>query len=193
MDDDTLPEQNALAMSLEAEVLVNGEYGFLSSVPIWKDGSGCVMNRPGIARQYEEQLGLLRYGLLCAEQATFVSMFLKADVVRQCGLPIWQFFIWADDIEYSRRLSIRCNLPCYLVGCSQVMHMMDNNTGSNLAIDRPERIDRYRLAFRNECYLYRQEGLRGHLYYARRCAATFKNRLQVATFYARLYRNSRKP
>ena len=46
---------------------------------------------------------------------------------------------------------------------------MKDNNGSNIATDCPERIDRYLYAFRNEAYLYRQEGIRGICYYLGKC------------------------
>ena len=46
---------------------------------------------------------------------------------------------------------------------------MKENNGSSIALDSPERINRYRYAFRNECYLYRKEGLKGVCYYVAKC------------------------
>ena len=37
--------------------------------------------------------------------ATFVSLFIKAETIRKVGLPIKDFFIWSDDLEYTRRIS----------------------------------------------------------------------------------------
>ena len=56
-------------------------------------------------------------------------------------------------------------MPCYQVHKSQVLHMTATNNGSCIATDEHDRIERYRYAFRNENYLYRQEGLKGVLYY----------------------------
>lgn len=42
---------------------------------------------------------------------------------------------------------------------------MKNNSGSNLAVDSVERLKRYKLAFRNEAYIYRREGAKGIAYY----------------------------
>ena len=47
--------------------------------------------------------------------------------------------------------------------------MMQNNTGSSIAVDVPQRIDRYRDAFRNENYTYRKEGVKGAVYYLAKC------------------------
>lgn len=159
MDDDTLPEPDALQRLLEADALLEGAYGFLSSVALWTDGHACKMNRQKLKKAYYEKVELLRHGLILAEQATFVSCFFTAETIRRAGLPIREFFIWGDDIEYTRRLSTRMQLPCYVAGQSIVTHAMAENTGSSIATDRTERIGRYNYAFRNENYLYRQEGL----------------------------------
>lgn len=170
MDDDTLPNPDALERLLEADALLGGEYGFLSSVALWTDGHECRMNRQKLKKAYYERAEMLKYGLILAEQATFVSCLFKTETIRRAGLPIAEFFIWGDDIEYTRRLSIRMGLPCYLVGQSVVVHAMKENTGSSIATDRPERIGRYNYAFRNENYLYRQEGLKGFAFYSAKCA-----------------------
>lgn len=122
-----------------------------------------------IKKSFYEYLEYIQYGLVQAEQATFVSLFFRKDMIIRAGLPIKDFFIWGDDIEYTRRISVRMAVPCFIVGKSQVIHAMKENTGSNIATDMPERIDRYRYAFRNEGYLYRQEGLKGNVYYLAKC------------------------
>lgn len=169
MDDDTLPQGDALAQLWSAHQRLQGNYGFLSSVVLWKDGKECRMNRQKIKKSYYDHLELLQHSLIEIEQATFVSLFFPAAVVQRVGLPIAEYFIWGDDIEYTRRISVRQGMPCYLVGSSIVTHLMQNNTGSNIATDVPERIDRYRFAFRNENYTYRQEGLAGVCYYLAKC------------------------
>lgn len=173
MDDDTLPSSDALAQLWAAHQRLKGEYGFLSSVVLWKDGKECQMNRQKIKKSFYEHVELLRHGIIQIEHATFVSLFFPVAVIEKAGLPIKDFFIWGDDIEYTRRISVRIKLPCYLVGQSVVTHMMKNNTGASLADDVPERIDRYRYAFRNENYTYRKEGVEGICYYLARCAREF--------------------
>lgn len=179
MDDDTLPEKNALEMLLEADELLLGEYGFLSSVALWTDGTYCRMNKQKLNAGFFEHIGLLEYGLIEAKQATFVSCLFRAEVIAKAGLPIKEFFIWGDDIEYTRRLSVRMKLPCYLVGKSRVIHAMKENNGSSIALDMPQRIGRYNYAFRNENYLYRKEGFRGFVFYTAKCAL---NMLRILRF-----------
>lgn len=169
MDDDTLPSETALEKLLEADQTLNHNYGWLSSVALWTDGRECRMNRPKLLKAFYEDIHLLKQGIIRAEQATFVSLFFSREIVCKAGLPIKDFWIWGDDIEYTRRLSVRMKYPCYVVGQSVVVHAMKENSGSNIATDRVERIDRYNLAFRNENFLYRQEGIKGFCYYFAKC------------------------
>ena len=172
MDDDCFPASDALEKLLEAEQLLGGaqNYGFLSSAVLWTDGHECKMNRQKIKKRYFEHIELLKHGLIQVEQATFVSLLIPAQTIYQAGLPIKEFFIWGDDIEYTRRITIRHGLPAYMAGQSQVTHAMQQNDGSSISLDQPQRIARYNYAFRNEHYLYRQEGLRGFAYYTAKCA-----------------------
>ena len=169
MDDDTFPQEDALARLMDADTQLRGQYGFLSSVVLWTDGNGCKMNRQKVKKDFYEHAGMLNEGMILVEQATFVSLFLRSETVRKAGLPVKEFFIWGDDLEYTRRLAVRMKMPCYLVGKSQVVHAMHTNNGSCIATDVPERIDRYRYAYRNENFTYRCEGIKGILYYAAKC------------------------
>lgn len=169
MDDDTIPDPNALEEVLNADKLLGGHYGWLSAVPLWTDGKVCIINKQKVYNSYFEDIQLLKHGLLRAVHATFVGLFLRRETILKAGLPIKEFFIWGDDIEYTRRLSVRMKMPCYVVGQSQVTHAMKDNSGGNIAVDVPERLPRYNLAFRNENYLFRQEGLKGFFYYFAKC------------------------
>ena len=160
MDDDCLPEPDALEKLLEADTLLGGEYGWLSSRCLWTDGSVCNMN---LQRKtpYRDIDGFT-FPLTPCVMASFVSLFLRAETVRLFGLPIKEFFIWSDDWEYTRRISREW--PCYVAAASRVVHAMKSNTVVNIATDTPERLERYRCFYRNDVYLYRREGLRGWLW-----------------------------
>ena len=156
MDDDTVPDIHAVERLLSADRLL-GEYGFLVSLPVWKDGSLCKMNLP-LPGQFRREKGrILQEGLLPVRKATFVSMLLKADIVREVGLPIREFFIWGDDQEYTERISKK--YKCYLVLSSVVQHKTKNNLGSDISTDSPERIERYFYAYRNELYIAKRNGI----------------------------------
>ena len=167
MDDDTIPEKDALKELMSADRVLDGKYGFLSSAVLWKNGQFCKMNRQKITKNVYEKVHLLKESLLPVYQATFVSLLFRRETVAVCGLPIKEFFIWGDDVEYTHRLSR--GKDCYLVGKSQVVHYTANNVGSSIAEDDSSRIDRYRYAYRNENYIARREGIKGILYYFAKC------------------------
>lgn len=160
MDDDTLPQPQALAQLWAAHERLNGEYGWLSSRCLWTDGALCPMNVQRVTpyRDLEEP----EQDLAPVQMASFVSLFLKASVIQKMGLPLRQFFIWTDDWEYTRRISRA--MPCYAVWNSTVIHAMKSKTIVNIATDTAERMIRYRYFYRNDVYLYRREGLKGWLW-----------------------------
>ena len=113
MDDDTIPKEDALSELIKADKLLDGNYGFLSSYAKWIDGTPCEMNVPAISYKWRENINLMDEKMIRLDSASFVSMYIKASVVKEVGLPIKEFFIWADDVEYSLRISEKH--PCYFV------------------------------------------------------------------------------
>ena len=158
MDDDTIPEKDALSALVQALKDTKGNFGFLSSKAVWKDGNVCRMNE----QKFLDSEVINGKKFTICRQATFVSLFLPSRVVLQIGLPIKEFFIWGDDVEYTRRISEK--YVCYYVPESVVLHKTANNEGSNIATDDVSRMDRYRYAYRNEVYIARKENLSRKLY-----------------------------
>lgn len=169
MDDDCIANTDSLDKLMQADEKLNGEYGYLSSVVLWTDGQECKMNR----QKYNNRIVTIgncdSNTLARVQQSTFVSLLFMSKTIKNVGLPIKEFFIWGDDIEYTRRITVRSNLPSYMVGSSTVVHTMKENTGSSIATDSVERINRYNFAYRNENYLYRKEGIKGVAYYLAKC------------------------
>ena len=166
MDDDCIPMPNALEEFIRWHNRLKGRYGFLSSKAIWTDGNLCLMNRHKINIRKD----VTDYSKPITEiiTATFVSFFLQTKMVYKVGLPIKEFFIWCDDLEYSRRVSKIS--PGYLVTSSVAVHKCAMNIGSNIALDSPDRIDRYNYAYRNEVYYFSHQGLAGYTYFFLRLA-----------------------
>lgn len=159
MDDDCMVKRNSLTSLLEFD-RNNKEYGFLSSRVLWKDNSICTMN---IQREtLTKNLQNIDEGNYEITMASFVSLFLKADIIREVGLPIKEFFIWTDDWEYTRRISRK--YKCYFVGKSTVVHKCVNNMGASIEKTSLDRLDRFRYLYRNDVFLYRKEGLKGYTY-----------------------------
>lgn len=160
MDDDTIPEPEALEKLLQADHELQRSYGWLSSRALAPDGTDQPMNR----QRKSPYTDLENYegATIPSVMASFVSLFLPVAVIREYGLPIAEFFIWSDDWEYTRRISRE--LPCYVVPNSRVVHAMQNPGTVNIATDAPSRWSRYHYFYRNDVVLYRREGIRGWLW-----------------------------
>lgn len=131
MDDDCVPELNCLENLVITQDKLHEnntqKVGFLASRVIWKDGSPCLMNIPVPhalwIEPYGEDLKISRIS-----SSSFVSMLLSREAVYQYGLPVKEFFIWFDDVEYSKRIS--AYMQCYLVHNSVAVHMTAENIGA---------------------------------------------------------------
>ena len=166
MDDDCVPERDCLEKILFTGDGLKGDYGFLASRVVWTDGSLCSMNIPRDSLNH--RLTKFGRGPEKIVIASFVSMLIPAERIREIGLPIKEFFIWVDDWEYARRLSKRYD--CYLVPDSVAVHKTKNNDGADIIAAEGSSIDRYRYMYRNSVYFYRQEGLYGRVYLVGRTA-----------------------
>lgn len=170
MDDDTLPQPDALEKLMEADEILGGHanYGFLSSAALWKDGKECIMNHQRVVKHYYRYVHLLRYGILQIQQATFVSLLIPVQTIYRFGYVFGEYFVWNDDIEYTRRIAQNGGMPSFLVGQSVVIHAMESNIGSDISMDDLSKLDRYRIMYRNEHNTYRREGIIGLIKYTAR-------------------------
>lgn len=158
MDDDTMVHPNALAELMTAADKLDDNFGFMCSFANFTDGTACKMNLPVLSKQWYSANSQAP-GTLQIDKATFVAFLVRKEAVKQVGLPIKDFFIWADDSEYSYRLTQK--YPCYLVSGSQVTHKMKQNADANfntfLAEDG-DRVDRYFYSFRNRYFIAKEKG-----------------------------------
>ena len=160
MDDDSIPRTDCLEKLLEKTGSLKGRYGFLASKVVWTDGSLCSMNIPRDTLNHKlTEFGNEPQKIVIA---SFVSMLIPAERIRELGLPIKEFFIWVDDWEYARRISSRYD--SYLIPDSVVVHKTKDNNGADIIMDSGSRIDRYRYMYRNSVYFYRKEGVYGIFY-----------------------------
>lgn len=147
IDDDVNPDKNALKELLKASCCLS-DFGYLAGSVYDKENKLCLMNIPTYVKNMEIINNYKRI-----KSSTFVSFFIKIAIVKEIGLPIQEFFIWADDIEYTLRISNK--YPCYEVPDSHVTHLVAYNVGSSIYKDLPERIGRYFFSYRNEYYIYK--------------------------------------
>lgn len=158
MDDDTVSKIDTLENLWEAHETLNGDYGFLSSAAVWMDDSLCKMNMPGVLgySSYSE-FSAIKKGLVKVDWATFVSLFLKRETIEAVGLPIKEFFIWCDDVEYTKRISSK--YTGYFVVNSKVVHKMKSNEGADISTDDVSRVPRYFYEYRNCVYIAKHSGM----------------------------------
>ena len=173
MDDDTIVHTDTLeTLLLKASELKNN-FSFLSSVVLWTDGKLCSMNTPATSSKSIANYEAIKHGLLQIDSCSFVSCFINAEYVKKAGLPISDFFIYGDDMEYTLRLSKYA--PGYLNPYSIVTHKMKNNHGIDIIHEPKNRIDRYYYNFRNLTYIYHKYNPREYrVHKLKRLYLTFK-------------------
>ena len=157
MDDDCIVHKDSLTELLNADKLLNGNYGFLSSKVLWKDDSICKMNIP--KKTFSTWLKEFDKPVQEIAMASFVSLFVKTDIIKEMGLPIKEFFIWTDDWEFTRRISRK--YKSYFISKSIVTHKSKNNEGADISTVEGDRVERFKYLYRNDVVLYRGEGLKG--------------------------------
>ena len=172
MDDDCIVHKDTLSNFLKADKKLKGNYGFLSSKVLWTDGTLCVMNKQ--KKTFATWLKDFETNYQKIAMASFVSMFVKSDTIKTFGLPIKDFFIWTDDWEFSRRISR--HMDCYYISDSVVTHKCKENIGASIDVVDGERLDRFKYLYRNDCVLYRGEGLKGKLLF---CVRIFLHKLRI--------------
>ncbi len=113
MDDDTEPQPGALGEALDASNAYMQETGdvpaFIASRVVWTDGRDHPMNRmrPRMGASEKARSAAARVGATQIRSASFVSVLIRAEEIRKYGLPIADYFIWNDDLEYTARVSRR--------------------------------------------------------------------------------------
>ncbi len=106
MDDDTVPQPDALERLLEARAGYRGTPAVLACRADWVDGREHPMNRPR-ARPWlerDQRLHAEEIGTQAVRTCSFVAALLDARAIHEDGLPMADFFLWNDDFEYTGRL-----------------------------------------------------------------------------------------
>jgi rhamnopyranosyl-N-acetylglucosaminyl-diphospho-decaprenol beta-1,3/1,4-galactofuranosyltransferase len=160
MDDDTIAKNDTLERLLGPlfdPKIDQAAIGFLSSKVLWTDDSPHQMNKT-YRLQNEKELAGLSIGNIDRmppiQFGTFVSMLLSAKAVERVGLPIKEFFIWNDDVEYSKRI-VRSGLAGLVVEDSIAIHETPGNHLSNVFNDTHKHLWKYDHGLRNEMFTKR--------------------------------------
>ncbi len=149
MDDDVIPTPTALG-ELIGHLQYAPEASFLASAVYAEDETA--LNTPEVSRYstngYRFWYDKLECGMMRIEHATFVSLLICREAVERCGLPCKDYFIWGDDIEYTRRL--QGYGASYMVGASKVYHLRKSARALDIFTENnPGRILFYYYLIRN--------------------------------------------
>lgn len=159
MDDDTIPLPNALEEMINNKYVVENEdkIGFLSSNVLWTNNEAGLINIPMPNKDYNKYLD---YNIIKLKHTTFVSFLVRSQVVKKVGLPYKEFFIWGDDVEYSRRI-FKEGYENYLINHSKVIHKRGiSNSNELITENNINRLWLYNYAERNHMYLARKQGFK---------------------------------
>ena len=158
MDDDTIPEPQALAELLAARAEpVASNAAFVASKVVWSDGRTHPMNRPWLTWKDTDMLienVAAGHGLLPVRATTWVSMLLERETVERHGLPEKRYFMWSEDIEYTARVT-RHDSAFLAVRSIAVHKTPEPHTALTSAGER------YYFHVRNQLYMLRSSGWSG--------------------------------
>jgi GT2 family glycosyltransferase len=153
LDDDTIPSPTALE-ELAAVVRADDaepELALVASRVIWTTGEDHPMNtprrKPFLPRR--ERAAADALGVLPVRSASFVSSLVRADAVRESGLPLAEYFLWNDDFEFSAKL-LRFRRGVFapksvVLHKTRLLGSTDNDPG-----------ERFYLEVRNKIWLFRR-------------------------------------
>jgi len=126
MDDDTIPEKDAL-LQLYDVFTKHSHIGYASSRVLWTDGNDHNMNRPVFKSDKDKSCSIRQL-----KHSSFVSMLISSKAICAVGLPYKEFFIWKDDTEYSDRM-VRSGFEGLYVADSIVIHKTAMNYNADLS------------------------------------------------------------
>ncbi|WFM70029.1 glycosyltransferase [Halomonas sp. CKK8] len=164
MDDDVVPDPDALEKLLDADALLEGQgarRSYLISLA-YSEIKGKWTNLPYLSGRHASSWPTyLEHGLVAVGYSTFVSILMPRETLEKHGLPIQAMFIWGEDAEFTLRVTQEN--PGYLVGSSLVQHLRPGTAINILAENNSARIGYYRNFVRNNIFLARKYKTRRRL------------------------------
>ena len=158
MDDDSIANKDALQSLIEKGRAIRNNFSFLASLVYWTDGKVFPMNVPlaNWSNVVDMDYDMMKnHKLVHIKDASFVGCFVNLSVAKNEGLPISEFFIYGDDLEYTLRLGkIK---EAYLDLDSNIIHKAPSNIGADVVTAGADRINRFYYQSRNGMYIARKE------------------------------------
>jgi len=184
MDDDAIPTADALEKLTSFPLINEHNVYSLASAVLKQDGSISIVHRRLFHKKEmkEEVIGVDKYDESCFETdtASFVGLLVSRKAIKEVGLPIAEFFIYNDDVEYSLR--IREKGIILTVPSSRIIHLQnwEDSKKSQLRQSALSWKDYY--AIRNSFYVRLKYGKPGPKYYANVLLLTVFSILTILIF-----------
>jgi GT2 family glycosyltransferase len=132
MDDDCYTDEKALERLLaghsDAEKVLDRKVPYSCSLVRYTDGSICEMNNAVPTWDWGRLIAQGQQSVLITN-CSFVSVLIPRRSIAKYGLPLVEYFIWFDDMEYTLRISAEG--PGVQILDSVVTHDMPENRGVN--------------------------------------------------------------
>lgn len=117
-DDDAIPEKEALQRLVECPYFARENVAFLSSRIVDPRGKTYQSLTPVEPNNWYGTV--LEDGCVQVNHATWLGLLVHSDAVREFGLPIEEFFLWEEDVEFTGRLARSWKAYCVLT--SVIVH-----------------------------------------------------------------------
>lgn len=119
MDDDAEPQPGAL-LPLVAAMQTSPRPGFAAALVEDDRGTVNPHNLPAISSDPHAQLKAQKIGGVALSHASFVGVLVDLEIAARMPLPYADFFIWFDDVEYTKRLE-KASFGVYVMS-SRMIH-----------------------------------------------------------------------
>lgn len=106
LDDDAIPHEKAVERLLAARDRTPrlAQLPYLVSLPQCADPRRLPVGSPSPSRSLSRQRDLISSESIAIDFASFLGVLITVDAAKRTSLPILEFFIWGDDVEYLSRL-----------------------------------------------------------------------------------------
>ncbi len=123
LDDDAVPQPGAIdALERAAVDLIDAKgFAFLVSEPVADRTDHEPVGMPVPAKSWRDHKTAERAGGIAVDYAAFLGIMIDLRLAKRTALPFPEFFIWCDDVEYTRRIAVGRGAAC--LPASAIQHV----------------------------------------------------------------------
>ncbi|WP_406637441.1 glycosyltransferase [Pseudarthrobacter quantipunctorum] len=125
MDDDAEPHNDAVEHLCNAMKNATRRPGFVTSLVVNDQGIASRDHTLDVSNDTKAQLEATNLDAIAVSSASFVGVLIDLQLAARQPLPYSDFFIWLDDVEYTRRLASQSGGLC--IPLSKIKHPEKNN------------------------------------------------------------------